>query len=93
MANTSAFQSITRQSAACLRWRCPFRLPLAGRIAQVDKVTTYKDEHGWKLLVNGEDYYIKGVVWSYSPRGQNYSYNLFGQSDDFIRKSWTTISA
>ncbi|MEL7536458.1 MAG: hypothetical protein AAFX44_10515 [Pseudomonadota bacterium] len=54
--------------------------------AQVDKVTAYKDENGWKLQVNGEDYYVKGMVWSYSPRGQNYSYNLFGQSDDYIRK-------
>lgn len=54
--------------------------------AQVDKVTTYKDENGWRLQVNGEDYFIKGMVWSYSPRGQNYTYNLFGQSDDMIRR-------
>ena len=54
--------------------------------AQADYVETYKDANGWKLLVNGEDYYIKGVVWSYSPRGQNYTYNLWGESDDFIRK-------
>ncbi|NNC58188.1 MAG: hypothetical protein HKO12_11560 [Woeseiaceae bacterium] len=54
--------------------------------AQVDKVTTYKDENGWKLQVNGEDYFIKGVVWSYTPRGENHTYNLFDQSDDCIRK-------
>ena len=54
--------------------------------AQVDEVTTYKDDNGWKIQVNGEDYFMKGMVWSYSPRGQNYSYNLFGQSDDQIRK-------
>jgi hypothetical protein len=51
-----------------------------------DAVTTKKDADGWRLLVNGQDYYIKGVVWGYSPRGQNYSYNLWGESDDFIRK-------
>jgi beta-galactosidase len=51
-----------------------------------DVVTTYKDESGWRLKVNGEDYYIKGVVWSYTPRGENYSYNLWGESDEFIRK-------
>ena len=51
-----------------------------------DVVTTYKDENGWKLLVNGQDFYAKGVVWSYSPRGQNYSYNLWAESDDHIRK-------
>ena len=51
-----------------------------------DVVTTYKDDKGWRLQVNGQDYYIKGVVWGYSPRGKNYSYNLWGESDDFIRK-------
>ncbi len=54
--------------------------------AQSDVVTTVKDENGWKLQVNGEDYFMKGVVWGYTPRGQNYTYNLFGQSDDQIRK-------
>ena len=52
----------------------------------VDKVTTYKDNNGWKLQVNGESYYVKGVVWGYTPRGENYSYNLWSKSDDFIRK-------
>jgi beta-galactosidase len=51
-----------------------------------DVVTTYKDDGGWKLLVNGEPYYIKGVVWGYTPRGENYTYNLWGESDEFIRK-------
>ena len=49
-----------------------FCVPLVSH-AQVDKVTTYKDENGWKLQVNGEDYFIKGVVWGYTPRGQNYT--------------------
>jgi len=51
-----------------------------------DTVTTYKDENGWKLQVNGEDFYVKGIVWGYSPRGKNYSYNLWGESDEFIKK-------
>ncbi len=59
-------------------------LPIQAQAA--DKVTTYKDESGWKLQVNGKDFYMKGVVWGYSPRNQNYSYNLWGESDDFIRK-------
>ncbi|MEM9334890.1 MAG: hypothetical protein AAGA33_08555, partial [Pseudomonadota bacterium] len=54
--------------------------------AQETVVTTNKDENGWQLLVNGEPFYMKGVVWGYTPRGQNYTYNLFGQSDDQIRK-------
>ncbi len=51
-----------------------------------DKVTTFNDEDGWKLQLNGEDYYIKGVVWGYTPKNENYSYNLWGHSEDFIRK-------
>ena len=51
-----------------------------------DRVTTYQDADGWKLQVNGEDFYVKGVVWGYSPRGSNYLYNLWGQSDEFIKK-------
>ncbi|MEL7311809.1 MAG: hypothetical protein AAFN07_09885 [Pseudomonadota bacterium] len=51
-----------------------------------DVVTTVKDDDGWRLLVNGEDYYVKGVVWGYTPRGENYTYNLWGKDDDHIRK-------
>jgi len=51
-----------------------------------DKVTTFNDEDGWKLQVNGEDYFIKGVVWGYTPINQNYEYNLWGQPEDYIRK-------
>ena len=54
--------------------------------AQVNKVEVVKSDDGWRLQVDGEDFYIKGVVWGYTPRGQNYTYNLFGQSDDQIRK-------
>ena len=50
------------------------------------KVTTYKDSKGWKLLVDGNDFYVKGVVWGYSPRGENYTYNLWGKDDEFIKK-------
>ena len=53
--------------------------------AAVDKMTTVKDDNGWKLQRNGEDFYVKGVVWGYSPRGENYTYNLWGESDDFIK--------
>ncbi len=58
----------------------------ADSLAQVNRVETVRDEQGWRLKVDGEDFFIKGVVWGYSPRGQNYTYNLWGESDDFIRK-------
>jgi beta-galactosidase len=50
-----------------------------------EKVTTYKDANGWKLQVDGKDYYVKGVVWGYMPRGENYNYNLWGKSDKYIK--------
>jgi hypothetical protein len=51
-----------------------------------DVVATYKDENGWKLQVNGNDFYVKGVVWGYAPRNENFSYDLWGKPDDFVRK-------
>jgi len=84
MAGSSFFNRMTKIGSA-LAVMLVLCIPLVSH-AQVDKVTTYKDANGWKLQVNGEDYYIKGVVWGYTPRGQNYTYNLFGQSDDQIRK-------
>lgn len=61
-------------------------LVVATSHAGVDKMTVVNDPNGWKLQKNGEDFYVKGVVWGYSPRGQNYTYNLWGETDDFIRK-------
>jgi len=51
-----------------------------------DEVTTYQDEAGWKLQVNGEDYFVKGVVWGYTPIGENYSFNLWAKTDEQIQK-------
>ena len=59
---------------------------LTGHAVAADVVTTVKDENGWKLQVNGSDYYVKGVVWSYTPRGENYTYDLWGQSDEMVKK-------
>jgi len=52
----------------------------------VDKVTTYSDANGWKLKVNGSDYYVKGIVWGYTPIGENYSFNLWNNTDEEIKK-------
>jgi len=61
-------------------------LAAPGAAFAVDKVSTYRDENGWKLQVNGRDFYVKGVVWGYTPVDENYNYNLWGQPDEFIRK-------
>ena len=53
--------------------------------AAYEKVTTYQDQNGWKLLVNGEDFYVKGFVWGYTPRGENYTYNLWDEPEETIK--------
>ncbi len=85
MAGMSVFKSI-KQVCGVLAVSLVFMTVFASQANAADKVTTFKDESGWKLQVNGEDFYVKGVVWGYSPRNQNYSYNLWGETDDFIRK-------
>jgi beta-galactosidase len=52
----------------------------------VDKVTIYQDENGWKLQVNGQDFYVKGVVWGYAPPGTNYTYSIWNQPEELIQK-------
>ncbi len=51
-----------------------------------NSVETYRDEHGWKLKVDNEDYFVRGMVWGYTPIGENYSYNLWANSDEKIKK-------
>ena len=53
--------------------------------AVADKVTTYKDKNGWKLQVSGKDHYVKGVVWGYTPRGENHTYSLWNKPEKHIR--------
>ena len=55
--------------------------------AQVDRVTVFKDQIGSKLQVNGKDFMVIGMNWDYFPIGENYSYSLWTQSDDFIKQA------
>jgi hypothetical protein len=77
----------------CVKKVCSFLViflivyaPLMSQAQAADVVTTYQDENGWKLQVNGDDFYIKGVVWSYVPRDENFNYNLWAESDGYIRR-------
>ncbi len=84
MANLDILKRVTGASTL-LAAVLIFAAPMAAQ-AQVHDVQAVRDETGWRLKVDGEDFFVKGVVWGYSPRGQNYSYNLWGQGDDYIRK-------
>lgn len=61
-------------------------LPAIGFAATPDKVTTARDDNGWKLKVNGQDFFVKGIVWGYTPIGENYSFNLWNNSDAYIKE-------
>lgn len=56
-----------------------------GYAAKRDLVTTHKDANGWKLKVNDADYFVKGIVWGYTPIGENYSYNLWAHNDEYVK--------
>ncbi len=85
MAGLSFFKCISK-GCKLLTVSLLLSVAITAQAEAADVVTTFKDADGWKLQVNGDDHYIKGVVWGYMPRGQNYTYNLWGESDDFIRK-------
>lgn len=54
-------------------------------LTQPDFVKVIKDEKGAKLVVNGKDFFIKGMNWDYFPIGTNYTYSLWNQNDEFIK--------
>lgn len=49
------------------------------------QVQLNSDQQGWKLQVDGKDFFVKGVVWGYTPRDETYTYNLWGQPDEDIK--------
>ena len=53
--------------------------------SQPNQISIAKGEKGVKLIVDGQDFLIKGMNWDYIPIGTNYEYNLWGQSDEFIQ--------
>lgn len=60
-------------------------LTAASAVARPD-ISIYKDAKGFKLQVDGQDTFIKGINWEYVPKGANYSYNLWAQTDDYIKR-------
>lgn len=56
-------------------------------LAQPKQVSVEKNEDGWRLQVNGAPFMVNGMNWDYFPIGTNYSYSLWTQSDDFIKKA------
>ena len=53
---------------------------------QANVVEVVQDDDGFKLQVDGEDFLVRGMNWGYIPIGSNYSYGLWEQDEDFIRR-------
>ena len=48
------------------------------------KIEIVADDSGQRLQVDGRDFMVLGMNWGYMPIGQNYTYDFWGHSDDFI---------
>jgi len=51
---------------------------------EFDQVMVVQDENGYRLQVQGEDFFIKGMNWDYYPIGTTYTYSIWNQPDDII---------
>lgn len=61
-------------------------IPLS-MLSQTNRIITEKQPDGWRLLVDGQAFMVNGMNWDYFPIGTNYSYSLWNQPDDFIKKA------
>ena len=53
---------------------------------QAQRSVAIKEENGgYKIVVEGKDFFINGMNWDYFPIGTNFSYSLWNQSDDVIK--------
>jgi hypothetical protein len=55
--------------------------------SQADKVVVDKSISGFKLKVNGQDFIVNGMNWDYFPIGKNYTYILWEQPEEMIKKA------
>ena len=58
-----------------------------GIYAQKNQVEVVNNELGMRLTVDGKPFIVNGVNWDYFPIGTNYSYSLWNQSDDIIKRA------
>lgn len=52
--------------------------------AGLPEIAVVTDAAGSRLRVDGRDFMVLGMNWDYLPIGQNYTYDLWSQPDDFI---------
>ncbi|MGB2153462.1 MAG: glycoside hydrolase family 2 TIM barrel-domain containing protein, partial [Flavobacteriaceae bacterium] len=61
-----------------------FLLVSISMYSQAGNVVVQNKNNQLKLVVDGKDFMVNGMNWDYFPRGTNYSFNFWNQSDDFI---------
>ncbi|MDE2996507.1 MAG: hypothetical protein OXT73_07200 [Bacteroidota bacterium] len=53
----------------------------------VEEVRVVKDASGFRLTVDGEDFFVMGMNWDYYPIGTNYAYSLWAQPDEIVQEA------
>lgn len=51
-----------------------------------DTVDVHRSDAGWTLRVNGEPFYVRGMVWGYTPIGFNYEFNVWAMDETVLRR-------
>lgn len=54
-------------------------------LAGEDSISLRSKNEQHTIIVNGQEFFIKGMNWDYFPTGTNYSYSLWKQSDATIK--------
>lgn len=50
-----------------------------------EPVVVVRDDSGFRLQVDGRDFFVEGVNWDYRPRGTTYDYLLWEKPEDVIK--------
>ena len=53
----------------------------------VENVQVVRDQTGFRLNVDGRDFFVMGMNWDYFPIGTNYRYRLWDEPDDVIEEA------
>ena len=56
-------------------------------LAAPNSVAVVEDTEGFRLQIDGEDFFVYGMNWGYLPIGKNYSYDFWGQDEAFIEET------
>ncbi len=60
---------------------------MLGRTLIAEQFSVAKDEQGWALYKEGEYFPVYGMTWTPTPIGENYTFDLWKQPEDYIKKT------